>query len=153
MFLAYLQKLNREEVVTYLKSMATIASIDGEIHQKEKEYFTRLMNILSIEDELQVEIMNYFEQPPELRGLLMNIKNPHLKILILQDAYMMAYIDGDFKKVESRAINEIIRILEIKPGMVEKVSAWAKEGVKWQMEGEKLLESSIFYEKIYKDQF
>jgi len=125
MFLTYIRKLNREEVVTYLKCMSTVAAIDGNIHEKEREYFTRLMTILDIPDDTQIEILDYFNNPPELRQMLLNIKNPYLKILILQDAYMMAYVDGDFHKKESKAIEEITRLLEIKENLrAIKLMSW-----------------------------
>jgi tellurite resistance protein len=149
MFLSYLRKLNREEVVTYLKCMATVAAVDGDVHEKEREYFTTFMNILNLDDTVKVEILDYFNHPPELRSMLPKIKNPHLKMLILQDAYMMAYIDGDFHAKESRAIKDIIKLLEIKENQADRVAEWAKEGVEWHNRGEKLLQDSVFYERIY----
>ena len=150
MFLSYLRKLNREEVITYLKCMATIAAIDGRIHEKERERFTKFMNILDLSDDLKVQILDYFNNPPELRTILPKPKNPYLKMLIMQDAYMMAYIDGELHVKESRAIKEIIKLLEIKEHQISRVEEWAIEGVEWQNKGEKLLEDSIFYQQIYK---
>jgi uncharacterized tellurite resistance protein B-like protein len=151
MFISYLQKLNREEMITYLKCLATIAAIDGRVHEKEREHFTRFMNVLDLSDDVKVQILDYFNNPPELRPLLKQVSNPHLKMLIMQDAYMMAYIDGEFHVKESRAIKEIIKLLEIKEHQMSRVEEWAKEGVDWYTKGEKLLEDAIFYQRIYKD--
>jgi hypothetical protein len=70
-------------------------------------------------------------------------------MMILQDAYTMAYIDGDFHKNESKAILEIAKMLGVKEGLLNKVRDWALKGVEWHSQGEKLLQESIFYEKIY----
>ena len=150
MFLSYLRKLNREEIETYLKCMATVAAIDGHVHEKEREHFTKFMNILELPDNVKIQILDYFNNPPELRVLLPKMKNPYLKMLILQDAYMMAYIDGELHVKESRAIKEIIQLLEIKDHQVGRVEEWAKEGVDWYDKGEKLLKDSVFYQQIYK---
>jgi uncharacterized tellurite resistance protein B-like protein len=149
MIFSYLQKLNMDELTTYLKCIASIAAVDGKIHQREKDYLLQMLSLLNIPEMERTKVVDSIKNPPDLKVMLKGVKNPHLKVLILQDAYMISYIDGDFHKSESKAISEIIKIFEIKEGLVNRVKDWAMKGIVWQTEGERLLKESIFYERIY----
>lgn len=146
---AYLHKLDHGEVTVYLKCVAAIANIDGKIHARERQYFLEILGLISLPDYMKTNLEKELDRPQDIRSLLKNVKNPYLKMMILQDAYTMAYIDGDFDKSESKAILEIAKMLGVKDGLLNKVRDWALKGVEWHSQGEKLLQESIFYEKIY----
>jgi tellurite resistance protein len=146
---AYLHKLDHGEVTVYMRCVASIANIDGKIHPRERQYFMQILGLISLPDYMKANLEKELDRPQDIRSLLKDVKNPYLKMMILQDAYTMAYIDGDFHKSESKAILDIGKLLGVKEGLLSKVKDWAIRGVEWHSQGEKLLQESIFYERVY----
>jgi len=138
MLLFDLQEFDKDQMITYLKTMAAIAAADGNIHESETAYFNHMMELFNIPESSRMFIRQNLKNPPKLGPLLKEITDKKLKNQIVRDAYLMAYIDEEMHPNESEALQTIAGIFKLSDEQVELISRWAAKGYDWRKEGYEL---------------
>lgn len=135
MLLLDLQDFSKEDMITYLKTMAAIAAVDGNIHDAEKAYFNHMMELFNIPESSRMFIRQNLKNPQPLGPLLKGVEDPKLKSQIVRDAYLMAYIDEEMHPEESHALNTIAGIFKMDKEQIKLISEWAEYGHEWRKKG------------------
>jgi uncharacterized tellurite resistance protein B-like protein len=135
MLLFDLAEFDKDQMITYLKTMAAIAAADGNIHASETAYFNHMMELFNIPESSRMFIRQNLKNPPALGPLLKELTDRKMKNQIIRDAYLMAYIDEEMHPDESEALNTIVNIFKLDEAQVELISRWAEKGHDWRKEG------------------
>jgi len=110
-----LQTKGDEDKKKYLKLLALIMNVDGNIHEKEMRYLRLLINSLDFPSSYLDDLI-YFSlnvDKKEVESILNSFKYFPLKYLALFDMTMIAYADGVLHESEENAIDILSDVLRI----------------------------------------
>lgn len=103
-------QMDLELKMHYLNGLALLMNVDGEIHEKEKEYFSALINISGMSDDTLKNLLEFCTDPnPEIvKEMIQELqKDAKVTKLFLLDLLILAGKDGRFYEKEKNFISKI----------------------------------------------
>ncbi|HQM85647.1 MAG TPA: hypothetical protein PLD55_13285, partial [bacterium] len=98
-------QMDLELKMHYLNGLALMMNVDGEIHEKEKEYLSALINISGMNDNTLKSMLEFCTDPnPELvKEMIQELKkDAKIAKLFLLDLFILAEKDGHFHEKEKQ---------------------------------------------------
>jgi uncharacterized tellurite resistance protein B-like protein len=129
--------LNESDREVLVKTLASLAAIDGQVTSEEVEY----VNFVS--KSLNVTVDNVFDsiKDKSLAEILAPLDSEGSKKIVLSKLIDLAYADGDYCDIEKQGIREIAKILKISSENISAIETWVQKGIEWTQEGYKLINS------------
>jgi tellurite resistance protein len=103
-------QMDLELKMHYLNGLALLMNVDGEIHEKEKEYLSALINISGMSDDTLKNLLEFCTDPdPELvKEMIQELKkDAKIAKLFLLDLLVLSEKDGHFHDKEKDFISKI----------------------------------------------
>lgn len=113
-----ISEFDKVDLLTYLSTLASLAHSDGDLHEKEVEFIYIQAEIANISPE---EVFDSHQDISD--GQLISLP-PSLKKILIRDALVLAYIDGDVSKDEREMLRTISKKLEIDDENVNAIENW-----------------------------
>lgn len=127
--------LNRNDQINFLKSLIIIAHADGVVDKNENVIIDQYMGVLNLNEFEKKEISESLENPPLIEEVINQFIDNRAKLLLLMEAYNIAYIDNDFSFFEKKTIDKIIKNLNIPIEKAKEIEKWVKKKVKLRKQG------------------
>jgi len=109
-------QMDLELKMHYLNGLALMMNVDGEIHEKEKEYLSALINISGMNDNTLKSMLEFCTDPnPELvKEMIQELKkDAKIAKLFLLDLFILAEKDGHFHEKEKQFISKISDVFSV----------------------------------------
>jgi uncharacterized tellurite resistance protein B-like protein len=102
-------------MIHYLNGLALIASADGNICEKEKEYLKILINSFGLAEEMLETFVNFAENPDEdlVQDMMEAFATKDIKYNFMMDCMMISSRDGNFDESEKEIIEEYFEMFKI----------------------------------------
>lgn len=129
-----------ESKISFLVGLVFLSKIDGVIDETEKDFFTNAATALALSSEGKNQLSSSWdeEKMPQLK-----FTNKKEKLFFVMQAIQLSNIDNVYSETERSFIYDVASNLDISEESVEKIENWVKEGIKWQADGEKLLDLEV----------
>jgi tellurite resistance protein len=128
-----IDRLNRDERMAMMELLAYLAKTDGKITEVNQEVLREYAELLEVD-------------PPEIDSditpeeLVPQFQSPASRVVVLQEVFRLANLDGVFTIGEESAIIDIASLMGFPMEFVQRVEQWVLDGLDWTLTGEKLIE-------------
>ena len=134
-----IQPLTTDQVLVYLKLLATVAAADGDVEDAERLMFEAAMSEYGLPEHARNLVRGCLDRPPGIDAELRRIDDAAVRRLFLRDAFLMAYADCRITEAERAAIEEIRVALRLSEDDARASEAWVREGVAWLERGDEMV--------------
>jgi uncharacterized tellurite resistance protein B-like protein len=130
-----IDRLNRDERTAMMELLWYIAKTDGNAPEVYQELLRDYAEILEVD-------------PSEIDGdltpeeLVPQFQNPASRVVVLQEVFRLAQLDGVFTIGEESVILDIASLMGFPMEFVQRVERWVIDGIEWTLNGEKLIDES-----------
>lgn len=122
-----ISSLSSEEASIYLRTVIAVATSDGQVDDRERDYIDEQAMQLDVEVDKQKKL---WDHPDSDLEFLNNIEMARIKRLaIIRDCIIVGSLDGYFDIFERQEVNRIAEILKLDDSDVEEVEEWVKDNV------------------------
>ncbi len=128
-----LDRLTKEEQLSFLQLMVFIAKADGVISDEEAKFLDAHSKRLNID-------WRSLDGQSDIKDVLSPVVQFASKMIILMELIKLSFADGMYSKDEQKGVKLIGEILRVPPGHVDLIENWVVRGIKWAKDGEALLE-------------
>ena len=128
-----IDRLNRDERMAMMELLAYLAKTDGKITDVNQEVLREYAELLGVD-------------PADLDGdltpeeLVPQFQSPASRVVVLQEVFRLANLDGIFTIGEESAILDIASLMGFPMEFVQRVEKWVLDGLEWTLQGEKLID-------------
>lgn len=133
------QPLSTDQVLGYLKALAAVAAADGRIDESERHLFEAAMEDYGLPAHARTLVRQCLDNPPLVEPELRRVEDGAVRRVILRDAYLMAYADGEISDAERQRIDRIRAALRLPEDEARAAEAWVKEGLAWLERGDEMV--------------
>ena len=133
------QPLTTDQVITYLKVLASVSAADGRIEDSERSMFEAAMADYGLPDKARALVRQCLETPPQIDTELRRLEDAAVRRLMLRDAFLMAYADGQVSPAEADRIERIRMALRLGEDDARASEAWVAEGLRWLERGDEMV--------------
>ena len=126
-----------ESRINFLKGLIRLAKADGVVDEKEFVFYQQAAVSLELGEE---EILILDKIRSEEHKIALNFETDREKMFFLIQAVQLCWVDNNYSAAEQKEIRNICHEIGVSEESLEKVEAWAKEGIEWNKRGEILLE-------------
>lgn len=128
-----IDRLNHEERVAMMELLGCLAKVDGKIPEVYQEVLREYAELMEV-DPAEV---NTDATPEEL---VPQFQSPASRVVVLQEVFRLAHLDGIFTIGEESAILDIASLMGFPMEFVQRVEKWVLDGMEWNLQGERLIE-------------
>lgn len=133
--------MNKKEIVSYLKALLYIATIDENFDDNEKKYISNMANLYELTNEQVKELeMTVINREESLEDILSEIKSRQVKLSLIYELMYLCYIDGNYCEREHAGMENIREILDIESEKLDEIEKLVIEVLKLQERIDKTLE-------------
>ncbi|WP_139998873.1 TerB family tellurite resistance protein [Paenibacillus paridis] len=132
MFLHFLQTKEHKEA--FLELAHLVASADGFVHKKERDYLQSFMEEMEIK---HTDIS--FSKEKQLGDIIGGLKDEHIKNIFFAEILLLIYADGDFNDDEKKITNEMKQVFGFSDETFEALRNWVVRMEQLKVEGLKLI--------------
>lgn len=120
----------------FLIGLVFLSRVDG-VDESEKIFFENAAAALELSDEAQNEVNLSWtkEDMPELK-----FEDKKASLFFIMQAIQLSNVDNSYTEKEKAFIYNIATKIGLTNESVYKIERWVEEGLKWQAEGDKLLD-------------
>ncbi len=130
-----IDRLNRDERLAMMELLWYIAKTDGNTPEVYQELLREYAELLEVDPgEIDGELT-----PEEL---VPQFQNPASRVVVLQEVFRLAQLDGVFTIGEESVILDIASLMGFPMEFVQRVEQWVIDGIEWTLKGEKLIDES-----------
>lgn len=120
---------------SYLKTIIAVASADGEVHEKEREFINVQAQVLSLNSE------DYWRHSEHDLGFLSGVEMSRPTCMtILRDCIVLGHLDGDFTETERTKVYDVASLLGRSKSEVDAIETWLKSLWAVMEEGNRLFQ-------------
>ena len=121
---------------SFLIGLVFLSRVDG-VDESEKIFFENAAAALELSDEAQNEVNLSWtkEDMPELK-----FEDKKASLFFIMQAIQLSNVDNSYTEKEKAFIYNIATNIGLTNESVYKIERWVEEGLKWQAEGDKLLD-------------
>ena len=121
-------ELPASERADYLVVVASIASVDGVVHDDEISKLRRLCKDLTLSAADTGRVIAAAEQPDkvEIKEILKRLKNASARYTLVTDLMFMAYADGKLTSDERKEIDAIAESLSVTKAQLQAIEKYVK---------------------------
>ena len=130
----FLNKLNSEEKVAFLKLAHHVARSDGEFLEREQS------TIDTYCFEMQIDDISYSEAEFNLEKVLTVFANKESQRILLLELMALIYSDGAMQQEEEEILDIVVERFDINPILIQMYAEWTKTILSVAMQGKLLLE-------------
>lgn len=134
-----IQPLTTDQVIAYLKVLASVAAADGGVDDAERFMFETAMSDYGLPEKARVLVRQCLDAPPTVETELRRIEDGALRRLMLRDAFLMAAADGRISEAERDRIDHIRQALRLPEDEARACEAWVNEGLAWLERGDEMV--------------
>ncbi len=128
-----IDRLNSDERVAMMELLAYLAKTDGKMTDVNQEVLREYAELLEVDpSEIDSDLT-----PEEL---VPQFQRPASRVVVLQEVFRLANLDGVFTIGEESAILDIASLMGFPMEFVQRVEQWVLDGLEWTLAGEKLIE-------------
>ena len=128
-----IDRLNRDERVAMMELLEYLAKADGKVTELHHEVLGQYAELL----EVDISKLDGNLTPEEL---VPQFQSPANRVVVLQEVFRLAHLDGIFTIGEESAILDIASLMGFPMEFVRRVEQWVIDGLEWTLTGEKLIE-------------
>ena len=128
-----IDRLNRDERVAMMELLAYLAKTDGKLSDVNQEVLREYAELLEIDPGAIDSDLTPEELVPQFQ-------NPASRVVVLQEVFRLANLDGVFTIGEESAILDIASLMGFPMEFVQRVEQWVLDGLEWTLQGEKLID-------------
>ena len=128
-----IDRLNSDERVAMMELLGYLAKTDGKITDVNQEVLREYAELLEV-DPAEIDT----DLTPE--ELVPQFQSPTSRVVVLQEVFRLANLDGIFTISEESAILDIASLMGFPMDFVQRVEQWVLDGLEWTLTGEKLIE-------------
>jgi hypothetical protein len=128
-----IDRLNRDERVAMMELLAYLSKTDGKVSDLYHDVLREYAELLEIDPD---EIIG--DLTPE--ELVPQFQSPASRVVVLQEVFRLAQLDGVFTIGEESAILDIASLMGFPMEFVQRVEQWVIDGIEWTLTGERLIE-------------
>ena len=130
-----IDRLNRDERLAMMELLWYLAKTDGKMPEVYHDLLREYAELLEVEsDDIDGDLT-----PEEL---VPQFQSPASRVVVLQEVFRLAQLDGIFTIGEESAILDIASLMGFPMEFVQRVEQWVIDGIEWTLTGEKLLDES-----------
>jgi uncharacterized tellurite resistance protein B-like protein len=109
------RELHQEVMAQYLNGLALIATADGAVCEKEREYLEIIINSFGLSEDMLETFVNFAENPDEklILDMMQSFATKDIKYNFMVDAMMIASIDGEFDESKEAIIKQYFEMFKI----------------------------------------
>ncbi len=133
------QPLTTDQVLLYLKTLAGVAAADGDVSEAERAMFEATMADYGLPEEVRKLIRACFDAPPTVDLELRRLQDAAVRRLLLRDAWLMAYADGNVSEAERLKLTALLEALRLPPAEAAAAEGWVREGLNWIERGDEMV--------------
>ena len=122
--------------MNFLKGLIRIAKSDGKDSESERIYFKQSAMVMELSEEEADTLEEIWNQTTEIK---IQFDCTEEKMFFLIQAIQLCWVDGGYDEKEKEEMKKIASEMGISKEALEKVEAWAYEGICWDKKGEELL--------------
>jgi len=113
-----------------VKSLVSVAWADGEYHDKEKEMIEGLISAFEANEHEAAFIREYAAEQKSLDDIPLNDLSTDDRLMILQHAVLMTYVDGSQHEDEKKFLHDLVKHLGIPEGLTTEILSVAESRAK-----------------------
>jgi len=130
-----IERLNHDERMAMMELLMYLAKTDGKMPELYHDVLREYAEILEVDlREIDGDLT-----PEEL---VPQFQSPSSRVVVLQEVFRLAQLDGIFTIGEESVILDIASLMGFPMDFVQRVEQWVIEGMEWTLRGEQLLEES-----------
>lgn len=130
-----LERLSQNEQRALMELLLYLAKADGRVDEIEREVIENYTGIVDI----RLDTLNGNLTPDEL---VPQFQSPASRVVVLQELFRLAHLDGLFDPDEQDVVLEIADMMNIPDEFLEKIERWVIDGLRWVWRGEELLDDA-----------
>ena len=129
----FLNRLNSEEKVKFLRLAYSVAVSDETITNEEELMIFRYCSEMKIAD------IDFDSNLYDLKRDLSTVKDPVTQKIFLLEIMALVYADEKFQTEEQNVIEDLVEVFNLNPSLVVVYTQWAKSMLSLQIQGEALI--------------
>lgn len=131
----YLNYLEENEKVAFLKLAHIVANIDGEVNENENIIIGSYCNEMNMED-IKLDITK-----ASIQDISKEFKSLQSKKIITLELMSVINADGELKETETRFMNTLVKEFDLDEKFLEEVKSWSNSMLNIIEEGTMLITS------------
>ena len=122
-----------EERVAYVEALMYIATVDETINEEELNYFDQVGQLYCIESkELDSIKKNIINKEKSIEDILKPIKNRSTKLSLLYELVALCYVDESYDVLEKHGMKRICAILDVEEEKLQEIENVILENIELQ---------------------
>ena len=135
----YINKMNNEQKIIFLKILVALASADNKFKNSERDFIKDMVIIFGLPKESVSEILTPLSDD-ELIMQASKINDRQVALQLIKEACLLANSDGDFSDREILLIGKIGQSMNIELEKIEQISQWIIDRLVWLEQGKLIFE-------------
>ncbi len=130
-----LERLNKHERRCLMELLVYLSKADHTVMEAKREMLREYSELLEVE-------LNTLDKTLGPEELVPQFQNPASRVVVLQELFRLARLDGDFTIIEQSVLLDIASMMGFPMDLVQKIENWVVDGMEWTLQGEDLLEEA-----------
>lgn len=135
----YLEGMDEEQKVVFLKALTRLAKVDGHLDENEKEFIRGIAAFYGVSGTRFGDVIGV-KNDDEIVEAVKTLKDRKLALQLVKEMCLLANSDSDLSKNETVLIGRIGEAMGVELEKIQQISQWVIDRIVWLEEGKIIFE-------------